>query len=204
MKARSPLDMKLLMRSTLYVIVLTVLLGGVYPAAVWAVSQVFWKEKANGSFVSAGGRVVGSELIGQNFKGAQYLHPRPSAAGKEGYDATASAGTNKGPTDAGLARQIAAAVAAAREDRPGDPQPVPADLVTSSCSGLDPHLSPDAAIWQAARIARARGVPEARVAEVIRRHVEPRTLGLLGEPRVNVLLTNIDLDRALPRPYGAP
>jgi potassium-transporting ATPase KdpC subunit len=191
--------MRLLMRSTLYVAVLTVLLGGVYPAAVWAVSQVLWKEKANGSFVSAGGRVVGSELIGQNFQGGQYLHPRPSAAGKKGYDATASGGTNKGPTDAGLAKQIVAAVAAARADRPGDPGPVPADLATSSCSGLDPHLSPDGAMWQAARIARARGVPEERIADVIRRHVEPRALGFLGEPRVNVLLTNIDLDRAFPR-----
>jgi K+-transporting ATPase ATPase C chain len=167
---------------------------------VTGVGRLFWPEKANGSFVTAGGRVVGSERIGQNFAAPRYLHPRPSAAGKNGYDATASGGTNKGPTDAGLAKAIAAAVAAARADRPGDPRPVPADLVTSSCSGLDPHLSPDAALWQAARIARARGVPEQRVAAVIRRHVEPRTLGLLGEPRVNVLLTNLDLDRELTRP----
>lgn len=190
--------MKLAIRSTLYVAVLTVLLGGVYPAAVTGVSRLFWKDKANGSFVSAGGRVVGSELIGQNFKGAQYLHPRPSAAGKDGYDATASQGTNKGPTDADLAKAIGAAVAAAREDRPGDTGPVPADLVTTSASGFDPHISPDAALWQAARVAKARGVPEEKVAEVIRRHVEPRTLWLFGEPRVNVLLTNLDLDRSLP------
>ncbi len=165
---------------------------------MWAVSQVFWKEKANGSFVPAGGRIVGSELIGQNFQSPQYLHPRPSAAGKNGYDATASAGTNKGPTDAGLAKQIEAAVAAARADRPGETGPVPADLVTTSASGFDPHLSPDAALWQAARIAKARGVTEEKVTEVIRRHIEPRTLGLLGEPRVNVLLTNLELDRAVP------
>jgi K+-transporting ATPase ATPase C chain len=192
--------MKLAIRSTLYVLVLTILLGGVYPAAVTAVSRLFWKEKANGSFVTAGGRIVGSELIGQNFKGPRYLHPRPSAAGKDGYDATASAGTNKGPTDAGLAKAIASAVAAAREDRPGDRGPVPADLVTSSASGFDPHLSPDAALWQAVRIAKARGVQEEKVAEIIHRHVEPRTLWLLGEPRVNVLLTNLDLDRELPLP----
>jgi K+-transporting ATPase ATPase C chain len=192
--------MKLAIRSTLYVLVLTVLLGGVYPAAVTAVSRLFWREKANGSFVTAGGRIVGSELIGQNFKGPRYLHPRPSAAGKGGYDATASAGTNKGPTDADLAKAIAAAVAAAREDRPGDRGPVPADLVTSSASGFDPHLSPDAALWQAVRIAKARGVQEEKVAEIIHRHVEPRTLWLLGEPRVNVLLTNLDLDRELPLP----
>lgn len=189
--------MKLAIRSTLYVAVLTVLLGGLYPAAVTAVSQLLWKEKANGSFVTAGGRTVGSELIGQSFEGEKYLRPRPSAAGKEGYDATASGGTNKGPTDADLAKAIMEAVAAARRDRPRDPRPVPADLVTSSASGLDPHLSPDAALWQAARIAKARGVTEKQVADLILRHVEPRTLGLLGEPRVNVLLTNLDLDRAL-------
>ena len=192
--------MKLILKSTLYVLVLTVLLGGAYPAAVWALGQVFWKEKANGSFVPVGGRIVGSELIGQNFADPKYLHPRPSAAGKDGYDATASSGTNKGATDADLAKAVTAAVAAARTDRPGDTRPVPADLVTSSASGLDPHLSPDAAQWQALRIAKARGVSEEQVLAVIRRHVEPRTLGLFGEPRVNVLLTNLDLDRSLPRP----
>jgi K+-transporting ATPase ATPase C chain len=192
--------MKLILKSTLYVLVLTVLLGGAYPAAVWAAAQVFWKEKANGSFVPKGGRSVGSELIGQNFSDPKYLHPRPSAAGKDGYDATASTGTNKGATDAGLAKAVAAAVAAARADRPGDARPVPADLVTSSASGLDPHLSPDGARWQALRIAKVRGVSEEQILAVIRRHVEPRTLGLFGEPRVNVLLTNLDLDRSLPRP----
>jgi len=190
--------MKLILRSTLYVVVLTVLLGGVYPAAVWACGRLFWRDRADGSFVSVGGRVVGSELIGQNFTRPEYLHSRPSAAGKDGYDGTASSGTNKGPTDASLAKQIREAVAAARADRPGDARPVPADLVTSSSSGLDPHLSPDAALWQTARIAKARGVSEDRIAEVLRRHVEPRTLGFLGEPRVNVLLTNLDLDRSFP------
>jgi len=189
--------MKLAIRSIIYVVALTVLLGGAYPAAVFAIGRLLWPEKANGSFVKAGGRVVGSELIGQNFKGAQYLHPRPSAAGKDGYDPTNSGGTNKGPTDADLAKAIAAAVTAARADRPGDPRAVPADLVTSSCSGLDPHLSPDAALWQAARIAKARGVPEEQIIEIVSRHIEPRTLGLLGEPRVNVLLTNLDLDGLL-------
>src|SRR5215471_14227069 len=191
---------KLIVRSSLYVVVLTILLGGVYPAVVFGLGQLLWKHKANGSFVKSGGRVVGSELIGQSFQSAKYLHSRPSAAGKNGYDPTASGGTNKGPTDSDLVKSIAAAVAEARKDRPGDPRPVPADLVTSSQSGVDPHLSPDAAFWQAARIARARGTTEERVLQVIRRHVEPRTLGLFGEPRVNVLMTNLDLDRSLPRP----
>ena len=192
-------SMKLAWRSTLYVAVLTLLLGGVYPAAVTGVAHLLWPEKANGSLVTAGGRAIGSELIGQRFRDPRYLHPRPSAAGKDGYDPTASGGTNKGPTDADLAKAVANAVAEARNDRPGDPRPVPADLATSSCSGLDPHLSPDAALWQAARIAAARGVSEERVAAVIRRHVEPRTLGFLGEPRVNVLQTNLALDRELGR-----
>jgi K+-transporting ATPase ATPase C chain len=192
--------MKLIVRSTLYVLVLTVLLGGVYPTVVTGLAQLFWPARANGSFVASGGRIVGSELIGQSFTGPGYLHPRPSAAGKNGYDGTASGGTNKGPTDADLAKSVQDAVAAARKDRPGDGRPVPADLVTSSASGLDPHLSPDAAFWQAARIAKARGVTEEEVGAVIRRHIEPRTLGFLGEPRVNVLLTNLDLDRSLHHP----
>jgi K+-transporting ATPase ATPase C chain len=188
---------KLLLRSTLYVLVTTVIFGGLYPAAVTLVAQLLWPEKANGSYVSRDGKIVGSALIGENFQGPQYLHPRPSAAGKDGYDGLASGGRNKGATDAGLAQAVADAVKAARADRPGDSRPVPPDLVTASASGLDPHVSPDAALWQAARIARARGVSEERVLEVIRRHVEPRTLGILGEPRVNVLLTNVDLDGSL-------
>ena len=192
--------MKLVVRSTLYVVVLTVLLGGIYPAVVYGLGQLFWKDKANGSFLKSDGRIVGSELIGQGFKSPKYLRSRPSAAGKDGYDPTASGGTNKGPTDADLAKAIAAAVEEARKDRAGDSRPVPADLVTSSTSGVDPHLSPDAAFWQAARIAAARGVTEEQVLAVIRAHAEPRTLGFLGEPRVNVLLTNLDLDRTFPRP----
>ena len=190
--------MKLILKSTVYVVVLTVLLGLGYPALVTAAARLFWRDKADGSFVSANGRIVGSSLIGQNFSGAGYLHPRPSAAGKEGYDGTASTGTNLGPTSADLAKSVSAAVAAARADRPGDSRPVPADLVTSSGSGLDPHLSPEAARWQALRIATARKVTEAQVLAVIERHVQARTLGFLGEPRVNVLMTNLDLDRTLP------
>jgi potassium-transporting ATPase KdpC subunit len=190
--------MKLVIRSTLFVVVWTILLGGVYPAAVTAVSRLLWKDRADGSFLTDGRRVVGSELIGQNFQRPEYLHPRPSAAGKDGYDATASGGRNKGPIDADLAKAVRAAITAARADRPGDSRPVPADLGTASSSGLDPHISPDAAAWQALRIGHARGVTEDRVLEVIRRNTEPRTLILLGEPRVNVLRTNLALDRAFP------
>lgn len=192
--------MKTLLQSVLYVVVTTIFFGGLYPVAVTLGSRLLWPEKAAGSFVTEGSRVVGSELIGQSFKGPQYLRPRPSAAGADGYDGMASGGRNKGPTDAGLAEAVASAVKAAREDRPGETGPVPADLVTASSSGLDPHLSPDAAFWQAARIARTRGVSEEQVLALLRRHVEPRTFGVLGEPRVNVLLTNVDLDRSLPAP----
>jgi len=191
--------MKLFLRSSLYVVVTTVLFGVAYPALVTLVAQLAWPEKANGSFVTRDGKIVGSALIGQNFQKPEYLHPRPSGAGKDGYDGLASGGRNKGPTDAGLAEAIADAVKTARADRPGDSRPLPPDLVTASGSGLDPHLSPDAAFWQAARVAKARGVPEERVLEIIGRHVEPRTLGIVGEPRVNVLLTNLELDRSLPR-----
>jgi K+-transporting ATPase ATPase C chain len=192
--------MKLILRSTVYVIVLTALLGGAYPAAVTLAARTLWPGRANGSLVESGGKTVGSELIGQSFHAPKYLHPRPSAAGKEGYDATASGGTNKGPTDADLAKSIRTAVEESRRDRAGDSRSLPADLVTSSASGLDPHLSPDAAEWQAARIAAARGMTEEQVLAVIRRHIEPRTLGFLGEPRVNVLLTNLDLDGTPIRP----
>jgi K+-transporting ATPase ATPase C chain len=190
--------MKLFLKSTGYVVVLTILLGGAYPALVAVAGRLFWHDEADGSFVTANGRVVGSSLIGQRFAGDRYLHPRPSAAGKEGYDGTASTGTNLGPTSADLEKAVSAAVAAARADRPGDSRPVPADLATSSASGLDPHISPEGARWQAARIARARGISESQVLGVIGRNVEERTLGFLGEPRVNVLLANLDLDRSFP------
>jgi K+-transporting ATPase ATPase C chain len=191
--------MKTLVRAVLFVVVTTAIFGGIYPVAVTLAARLFWRDRADGSFVAAGGRTVGSALIGQAFADPRYLHGRPSAAGKDGYDATASGGTNLGPTSAALAKAIAAAVAAARADRPGDARPVPADLVTSSASGFDPHLSPEGARWQALRIAKARGVSEDAVLAVLARHVEERTLGFIGDPRVNVLLTNMDLDRTFPR-----
>ena len=190
--------MKTLIRSILFVVVTTVIFGGVYPGAVTLAARLFWRNRADGSFVRAGARTVGSALIGQAFADPRYLHGRPSAAGKDGYDATMSGGTNLGPTSAALAKAVRERIAAARACRPGDNRPVPADLVTSSASGLDPHLSPEGARWQARRVARARGVSEDAVLALIQRHVEPRTLGFIGDARVNVLLTNIDLDRTFP------
>jgi K+-transporting ATPase ATPase C chain len=168
--------------------------GLVYPAAVTGVAQLIFPRQANGSLVARDGKPVGSELIGQTFAGAAYFHPRPSAAGN-GYDATASGGTNKGPSDRKLADTlVAGAVAMAIASEGATKGAVPADYATSSGSGLDPHISPANAALQVARVARARGVAPAVVQELVARHVEPRQFGLLGEPRVNVLRLNLALD----------
>jgi K+-transporting ATPase ATPase C chain len=178
---------------------LTVVLGIVYPLAMTGISQVFFPYKANGSLIISGGRVIGSELIGQNFTRPEYFHPRPSSAGANGYDATASGGYNQGPTNRKLIERVAAAVERFRRENPDYRGPIPADLVTGSASGLDPHLSPDSARAQAGRVARARGVPVQHIDELIARYTQDRTLGLLGEPRVNVLRLNLALDRELPK-----
>jgi len=173
-------------------IVLTVLLGIVYPAVVTGLSYLLFKDKAEGSLITREGKVVGSRLIGQSFTGAGYFHSRPSAAGT-GYDASASNGTNLGPTSSQLFEtNVKAAAAAAQADNPESP--VPVDLVTSSASGLDPHISPAAAEFQVARVARARGMSEEDVRQTVREHTEGRDFGILGEPRVNVLELNLDLD----------
>ncbi len=177
----------------------TVLLGVAYPLAITGISQVFFPYKANGSLIISGGRVIGSELIGQNFTRPEYFHPRPSSAGANGYDATASGGYNQGPTNRKLIERVTAAVQQVRRENPDYRGPIPADLVTGSASGLDPHLSPDSARAQAARVAKARGVPVQHIDELIARYTEGRTLGLFGEPRVNVLRLNLALDRELPK-----
>ena len=175
----------------------TLLLGLAYPLAVTSVAQVAFPDQANGSLVrDAGGRVVGSALIGQPFAGATYLHPRPSAAG-DGYDAAASSGSNMGPLNADLAARVAETARAIRvEDGPGV---IPADAVTTSGSGLDPDVSPAYARLQAARIARARGIPVQQVQSIIDAQTEGAFLGFIGQPHVNVLMTN----RALDARFGA-
>ena len=176
---------------------LMVITGLVYPGIVTGLAQALFPRQANGSMVTANGRVVGSELIAQGFASPAYFHPRPSAAGS-GYDAAASGGTNKGPTDRKLADTlIAGEVRRVVAEDGAVPGRIPADRVTRSASGLDPHISPANAALQVARVAAARGADPARVRAIVARHTEERTFGLLGEPRVNVLLLNLDLDREL-------
>ena len=184
-------------------IVLTLLLcvitGLLYPGAVTVVAQLLFPGQANGSILTRGGQPVGSRLLGQTFASPDYFHPRPSAAGA-GYDATASAGTNKGPTDRKLADTlIAQAVDSAVKNDGAERGRVPSDMVTASASGLDPHVSPATARLQVERVAHARGVEPAAVRALVDAHTEGRQLGVLGEPRVNVLELNLALDSAFPR-----
>jgi K+-transporting ATPase ATPase C chain len=172
----------------------TLVLGIGYPLAVTGISQLILPRQANGSLVTAGGKVVGSELIGQNFSKPEYFHPRPSAAGDKGYDATASSGSNFGPTNKKLIDRVAASVDQFRKENPAYQGPIPADLVTTSGSGLDPHISPDSARAQAARVAKARGASIDQVNQLIAQYTEQPDLGFLGEPRVNVLKLNLALD----------
>jgi len=176
---------------------MTVLLGLAYPLALTGICQVLFPSQANGSLIVVGGKVIGSELIGQNFTRPEYFHPRPSAAGN-GYDAAASGGSNLGPTSQKLADRVRASIESFRRENPDYQGPIPADLLTASASGLDPHISPDAARAQAARIAKARGLGLAQVNELIDRSTEPPDLGLLGEFRVNVLHLNLALDERFP------
>jgi K+-transporting ATPase ATPase C chain len=180
----------------------TLLLTGLaYPLLVTGLAQLLFSPRASGSLVAdEKGRVVGSELVGQAFTAPGYLWPRPSAAGDKGWDPTASSGSNLGPTSAKLRARVTAEVERLRRENPAAVGPVPAELVTTSGSGLDPHLSPAAARWQAPRLAAARGMALDRVLAVIDESVEWRDLGVLGEPRVNVLLLNLALDRR----FGAP
>ena len=178
--------------SVLMTIVTTVLLGLVYPLVVTALAQLFFRDKANGQLVQRNGMVVASRIIAQPFAGAGYFHPRPSAAGANGYDATASAGSNLGPTNQKLIDRVNADVATAQAENPG--KPVPVDMVTTSASGFDPEITPASAEFQVPRIAKARGLSEAAVRTIVAQHTQGRQWGFFGEPRVNVLETNLALD----------
>ena len=180
-------------------IVTTILLGLVYPLAVTGLAQVIFRDKANGQLIRrADGTITGSRIIGQPFSSPGYFHSRPSAAGTTGYDASASSGSNYGPTNKKLIERIKADVAQAQVDNPG--RLVPVDLVTTSASGLDPDSTPAAAEFQVARVAGERGLSEDEVRCIAAAHTSGRTFGLLGEPRVNVLLLNLALDERKPMP----
>jgi potassium-transporting ATPase KdpC subunit len=187
---------KNLITSILYTVVTTVLVGLIYPILITAFAQVYSKDKANGQLIVRNGVVVGSRIIAQPFTGAGYFHPRPSAAGTNGYDAASSGATNYGPTNQKLVDRVKADVAALQAENPG--KPVPIDLVTTSGSGLDPHITPAGAEFQVPRVAKARGIPESDLLKLVQEHTEERQFGFFGEPRVNVLELNLALDEKFP------
>jgi potassium-transporting ATPase KdpC subunit len=184
-----------LITSVLMTIATTVLLGIIYPLVVTGLAQVMFPRKANGQLIQRDGKIVGSAIIGQGFSGAGYFHSRPSAAGT-GYDAANSAGSNLGPTNQKLIDRVKADVATAQADSPGTP--VPIDLVTTSASGFDPHITPAAAEFQLQRIAKERGTTVDQLRMLVSKHTEGRQIGILGEPRVNVLELNLELDERFP------
>jgi potassium-transporting ATPase KdpC subunit len=187
---------KNLITAILYTIVTTVLLGLVYPLVVTGLAQLLFKDKANGQLITKEGKLIGSRIIAQPFTGPQYFHPRPSAAGTNGYDATNSGGTNWGPTNQKLIDRVKGDVSTLQAESPS--KTIPVDLVTASGSGLDPHITPAGAAFQVARVAKARSVAEGDLRALVAQHTEGRQFGFLGEPRVNVLELNVALDEKYP------
>jgi potassium-transporting ATPase KdpC subunit len=182
--------------AVLVLLVLSLITGVVYPLAVTGIAQGLFSRQANGSLIESKGKAVGSELVGQPFGAPKYFWSRPSATSPYPYNASSSSGSNQGPLNPALTDAVAARVKALRDADPENKAPVPADLVTASASGLDPHISPAAADYQVSRVAKARGLDQARVRELVAQATEGRQLGFFGEPRVNVLKLNLALDAA--------
>jgi K+-transporting ATPase ATPase C chain len=180
-------------------IFLTILLGVAYPLAVTGVSQILFPHQANGSLISKNGQIVGSELLGQNFSKPEYFQPRPSAAGNDGYDPTTSGGSNYGPTNQKLIDRVKAATDKFHKDNPDYDGPIPADLLTASGSGLDPDISPASAQAEVPRVAKARGISRDQLNQLVAQYSQSPDLGLIGEPRVNVLKLNLALDQQYPK-----
>jgi len=187
---------KNLLTAVMMTIVTTVIFGLIYPLVVTEIAQLAFPDQANGQLIRKNGIVVGSRIIGQPFSGPGYFHSRPSAAGAAGYDAGASSGSNLGPTNQKLMDRIKGEVEKLEAENPG--KPIPVDLVTTSASGLDPHISPAAVDFQLPRVVRERGMSENEVRQLIAKHTSGRTFGFLGEPRVNVLELNLELDERKP------
>ena len=195
--------LKLLKPALLSLLLLTLITGGVYPALVTGLAQLLFPRQANGSLIVRDGQAVGSELIGQPFADPAYFWGRPSATSPFPYNAAASSGSNLGSTNPALLEAVKGRIEALRQVDPANPAPIPADLVTASASGLDPHISPAAAFYQVARVAKARGLAAEQVKSLVAEYSEGRQWGFLGEPRVNVLKLNLALETRSPRP-GKP
>lgn len=200
MQTSSITTQRLLRPALVLFILLSVITGLAYPLLTTGVAGVLFPRQASGSLIERDGQVVGSELIGQSFGSPGYFWSRPSATATMPYNGAASGGSNLGPTNPALARAVQDRIAALRAADPANAAPVPVDLVTASASGLDPHISPAAAEYQAGRVARARGMSEDAVRELVRAHTDEPWLGLIGDPAVNVLRLNLALDRAAPEP----